>query len=239
MVKLNLLKIKAFIKNKFFEDKLNMMTTCVAFILVFMVLVPGCSTIKYSPSVENTKKTTVFHRLATTTTNYPIKTTLGTTAKQIMQTSNKETSAVKDIESNLPITSKVTYKTTRFKASKIEEGISITNVKPYITTATKSESQQSYNDVVYSASEFMMMGAIQYDGWKWTYYSERVFPGNALDIPGRHNDNSGYVCDENGYICLASSTLSKGSIVSTPLGKQGRVYDTGCAFDVIDVYVSW
>lgn len=94
-------------------------------------------------------------------------------------------------------------------------------------------------DKLYSPSEFMVLGAIQWNGWLWTYYSERVLPGDGLDIPGRHNDDDGYICDENNYICLSSSTLSCGTILKTPFGKYGKVYDTGCASHIIDVYVSW
>lgn len=99
--------------------------------------------------------------------------------------------------------------------------------------------EQESNSALYSGSEFMYLGVIQWDGWRWTWYSEKVLPGGGLDIPGRHNDDDGYVCDENDYICLASSTLSKGTVINTPFGKQGKVYDTGCPTDVVDVYVSW
>ncbi len=92
---------------------------------------------------------------------------------------------------------------------------------------------------LYSVSYFMNMGVIHWNGWKWTWYSERVLPGGGLNIPGRHADSDGYICDSNDYICLSSSSLSKGTIIATPFGKSGKVYDTGCASDVIDVYVSW
>ena len=53
-------------------------------------------------------------------------------------------------------------------------------------------------------------------------------------------DENGYVCDENGYICLASDSLDKGTVVYTPLGKDGKVYDCGPGSDdILDVYVSW
>jgi len=83
------------------------------------------------------------------------------------------------------------------------------------------------------------MGVLNWNGWRWTYYSQRVLPGGGLNIPGRHVDADGYVCDENEYICLASSTLAWGTVVDTPFGKPGRVYDSGCAADVLDVYVDW
>lgn len=112
------------------------------------------------------------------------------------------------------------------------------------TTAQKKETtqvkkQEQSQGVYYSASTFMNMGVINWNGWRWTWYSERVLPGNGLSVPGRHTDDNGYVCDESNYICLASSSLNYGTIIDTPLGKQGKIYDSGCDYDTIDVYVSW
>ena len=92
---------------------------------------------------------------------------------------------------------------------------------------------------IYQPDQFKWQGVLKWSGWRWTYYSERVLPGPGLDIPGRHTDEDGYVCDENNYICLASSILSKGTIVDTPLGKQGKIYDCGCPNDTLDVYTNW
>jgi len=92
---------------------------------------------------------------------------------------------------------------------------------------------------VYSASYFMQMGVLYWGGWRWTWYSQRVLPGGGLSIPGRHVNYAGYVSDGNGYICLASSALSRGTVVNTPFGWQGKVYDSGCSYDTLDVYVSW
>ena len=79
-----------------------------------------------------------------------------------------------------------------------------------------------------------------YNGYYWTYYSELALPGENLDIPGRYTDCNGYVCDENDYICLASDSLPRGTVVSTPFGKDGKVYDCGCGNDyVLDVYCNW
>lgn len=91
----------------------------------------------------------------------------------------------------------------------------------------------------YTPDEFYNMGIIEWGGWSWTYYSEVYMPGTTLPIPGRWTDENGYVCDENNYICLASSSLSKGTIVDTPFGKMGKVYDCGCLSYILDVYVSW
>lgn len=97
-----------------------------------------------------------------------------------------------------------------------------------------------YTDSEYSPDDLYVLGVIPWNGYRFTWYSENVLPGGGLDIEGRYSDENGYICDGNGYICLASDSLEKGTIVDTPFGKQGKVYDTGCgADDILDVYVSW
>lgn len=92
----------------------------------------------------------------------------------------------------------------------------------------------------YSPSDLQFQGVLYWGGWRWTWYSERILPGGGLSIPGRHTEtDTGFVCDGDGYICLASGSLSKGTIVDTPFGRLGKVYDCGCAADVLDVYVGW
>ena len=93
--------------------------------------------------------------------------------------------------------------------------------------------------MTYGPNYFMRMGVLYWGSWRWTWYSERVLPGGGLYIPGRHVNDNGYVCDGNGYICLASSVLGRGTVVETPFGWQGKVYDSGCASDTLDVYVNW
>lgn len=130
-----------------------------------------------------------------------------------------------------------TETTTDVVTEKVVEPQKPTELKEIHTTEPKSE--QENNNALCSASQFARMGVIRWNGWRWTWYSEKVLPGGGLDIPGRHRDIDGYVCDENDYICLSSSSLKRGAVIDTPFGKQGKVYDTGCASDVVDVYVSW
>lgn len=104
---------------------------------------------------------------------------------------------------------------------------------------TSKEVETHYSSAEYSPSDFKYQGVIYWGDWRWTYYSERVLPGPGLNIPGRYTDSNGYVCDENDYICLASSELSNGTILSTPFGKDGKIYDCGCPYGTIDVYTSW
>lgn len=125
----------------------------------------------------------------------------------------------------------------------------LTKIKPEIkktvTTTEKvstkeNEKVESSNDnATYSASYLKRMGVINWGGWRWTWYSQKVLSGGGLKIPGRHVDGNGYVCDENGYICLASGSLAKGTVVKTPFGKMGKVYDCGCAANTLDVYTNF
>ena len=100
----------------------------------------------------------------------------------------------------------------------------------------------NYNsDAVYSSSEFQNTGVIDWGSYEWTYYSELILPGEGLDIPGRHTTEDGYVCDGDGYVVLAADLdmLPRYSVVDTPFGRTGKVYDTGCSYGTLDVYVGW
>ena len=83
-------------------------------------------------------------------------------------------------------------------------------------------------------------GAQYFNGHKETYYSQRVLPGNSLNIPGRHVADDGTVRDGDGFICVAADPgfMPKGSILITSLG-PAKVYDCGCAYGTIDIYVNW
>ena len=99
-----------------------------------------------------------------------------------------------------------------------------------------------YSDLyTYSPSRLTKnKGAIYFNGHKETYYSQNVLPGASLRIPGRHVAADGTVRDAEGYICVAANTayMSKGTILITSLG-PAKVYDSGCAVGVIDIYVNW
>ena len=99
----------------------------------------------------------------------------------------------------------------------------------------------SGSGAIYFPSEFMNAGVINWGGYEWTYYSELILPGEGLDIPGRHTTEDGYVCDGDGYVVLAADLdmLPCYSVVDTPFGRAGKVYDTGCSYGTLDVYVGW
>lgn len=102
-----------------------------------------------------------------------------------------------------------------------------------------ADSNVDYSGAAYTPNDLYYNGRINYGNYQYTWYSERVLPGYGLAIEGRHTDADGFVCDGDGYICVAASSLSKGTIVDTPFGRQGKVYDSGCAWNVIDCYVNW
>lgn len=90
-----------------------------------------------------------------------------------------------------------------------------------------------------AASGNLRYNGVESDGsYKYTWYSQNVLPGSGLDIPGRHVGDGGYVQDGDGNIVVASSDLAKGTVVETPYG-TAKVYDSGCASGVLDVYTNW
>ena len=91
--------------------------------------------------------------------------------------------------------------------------------------------------------KFKVMGVINYNGKRWTYYDEKVLPGGGLNIPGRHTDDN-LVKDANGNVCLASQD-AVGTTYVTPIldanGNQytGKVYDYCETAGTVDVYVNF
>lgn len=104
-------------------------------------------------------------------------------------------------------------------------------IKPKVTKNTNTNNK---NTGVLTKSK----GVNYFNGHRETWYSQKVLPGKGLKIPGRHVDSRGLICDGDGYICVASSDYPKGTIVETSLG-TGKVYDSGCAKNTIDIYCNW
>lgn len=89
---------------------------------------------------------------------------------------------------------------------------------------------------LYTLADFMFQGAISWGGYKFTYYSQQVLPGEGLAVPGRHVNAAGYVSDADGYVVLAGSA-PKGTVFETPFGYQGKIYDRGTVGTHLDVYI--
>ena len=163
----------------------------------------------------------------------PLTTETLTETTKTEPTFNESTTEIKvytETTKRVTTTSETTEKKTNSKlVSVIEKEMSKTKERFKKETTTAAAQ--------YTPQEFRRAGVIYYNGWKFTYYSEKVLPGKGLRIPGRHSDGN-FVRDEDNYICVASSDLPKGAVVDTPFG-EGKVYDTGCPSGVIDIYCSW
>lgn len=51
--------------------------------------------------------------------------------------------------------------------------------------------------------------------------------------------NEPVVVDENEYVVIASDDLPHGTVVDTPIGVQGIVYDEGSGNGNLDIYCDW
>ncbi len=98
---------------------------------------------------------------------------------------------------------------------------------------------ENYYDIDYSDGKLNNVnGVVYYGGHRETWYTQKLLPGEGLYVPGRYVASDGTVRDGDGYIVLASSDLSKGTVVETTLG-AGKVYDSGCAAGTVDLYTDW
>lgn len=127
-----------------------------------------------------------------------------------------------------------------------EIDMAMTDTTPMIDEQSEPElceavTENEYSVVAadYTPYDLYNQGRLYWGNYQYTWYSERVLPGYGLDIDGRYTDADGFVCDGEGYICVAASSLNKGTIVDTPFGREGKVYDCGCDYGVIDVYTNW
>lgn len=109
-------------------------------------------------------------------------------------------------------------------------------VKKVETKSEETHSTRVTTTKLYSLPQFMSAGVINWQGYKFTYYSQQVLPGGGLVIPGRHVNKDGYVSDKDGYIVLAGSA-PKGTVYDTPFGYKGKIYDRGTVGNHLDVYI--
>lgn len=83
-------------------------------------------------------------------------------------------------------------------------------------------------------------GVTYFDDHRETFYSQNSLPGTGLWIPGRHVADDGTIRDWQGYICAAADPGFKDryDVILTSLG-PAKIYDTGCPYGTIDIYVDW
>lgn len=79
-------------------------------------------------------------------------------------------------------------------------------------------------------------GVYYFNGRKETWYSSNIL--YHYRTPEWATDANGVYRDKDGYVVVAASDLAQGAIVETSHG-TGKVYDTGCAAGVTDIYTNW
>lgn len=114
--------------------------------------------------------------------------------------------------------------------SAVEEGPNSSDEAP------SGSAETAPSEALYTLQEFIFSGVVNWEGYKFTYYSQQVLPGQGLEIPGRDINADGYVSDGDGYIVLAGSA-PKGTVFDTPFGYQGKIYDRGTSGNHLDVYI--
>lgn len=117
----------------------------------------------------------------------------------------------------------------------IEEKVITEATDRIVEYGTKSKPVSSSSSASYSLSDLQFQGVIYWGDYKFTYYSQSVLPGGGLYIPGRHVNADGFVADGDGYIVIANSA-PLGTVINTPFGYQGKVYDRGTYGNHMDVY---
>lgn len=217
----------------------NIVQLITALVVIFTLFtVCACSTQTNKGEESNaTVSTKVIESKVTQPTTKKVEKTQPTT--QEISTTQKPTKASQEKEKK-----KEEKKEKKKEEKKVEKKAPEQKVVEEVEATKPVEveaKEENYNKIetYYNPTDLQYSGVLYWGGYKWTWYSERILPGYGLNIPYRHTDGDGFVCDEDGYICLASSDLSKGTVVSTPFGKMGKIYDCGCASGVLDVYVNW
>lgn len=94
-----------------------------------------------------------------------------------------------------------------------------------------------YNNSSGGSVDLRSAGVVNSNGYRFTWYSQRVLPGGGLNIPGRHVDSRGFVCDGDGYI-VAATEMGHGTTGSSPWGAW-KSYDTGVSGNTVDIYCNW
>lgn len=154
----------------------------------------------------------------------------------VRQSPNTKSKVLKVLSFNKEITYTITDNKEWFK-------VKIGDTYGYVNSKYISDKKIIVPDITcwksHTYKQFKRAGRVRYGGHTYTWYSQRVLPGGGLKIPGRHVNDNGLVCDKDGYVVIACDFLSKGTVVNTPLGIKGKVYDCGAGANNLDIYVAW
>lgn len=162
------------------------------------------------------------------------------------------TSSTKNLDEEIPVVAKSEFKAIEVAHRENTEDVLAKILKDKPISPVAKLKVEPKPEVSYSGGEAVVpnngsvipfetlrfRGVVYANGYKYTYYSQRVLPGPGLRIPGRHVNQYGYVADKDGYIVLASNySVPMGATFNTPFG-AGKVYDrcANCPVKHLDVY---
>ena len=120
-----------------------------------------------------------------------------------------------------------------------EEVVEEPVVEPAAAPVNYSYAAPAYSEPVYTENGDGLTksgGVNWHDGRKETWYSSNVLYHYRTGEWTVGED--GVYRDADGYVVVAASDLAQGSTVSTSFG-EGKVYDSGCAAGVTDIYTAW
>lgn len=96
--------------------------------------------------------------------------------------------------------------------------------------------QQDYSGYS-NGSGLTKSGGVNYhEGRKETWYSSNTL--YHKDTANWTAGSDGVYRDKDGYVVVAASDKAQGSTIETSFG-PGKVYDSGCANGVTDIYTNW
>ncbi len=219
-------------------NRINVILSIILFALVSSASMPSNLSLNSQKNAEllSNEMSTKYYTVEIETMNQKLTAESNTSidegqSEKPVSTSEIETENVETTKANTSDAAKETKTDTVVKTEKKTQ-----------ETSTNSNIELKYSESYNVTSNPLTpsMGVKYYNGHRETWYSQKVLPGPGLKIPGRHVADDGTIRDGEGYIVLASdlSYKSRGSVVQTSLG-PGKVYDTGCAYGTIDIYVNW
>ena len=166
-------------------------------------------------------------------------------AKEVIEMKNVAASAINVKEGNKEevvseLSTNIAMETAPAAYIRIEKVFSEISTEEAIAALNDGSLKMEYSARYTNGGLTKRRGAINFNGHRETYYSEKVLPGNGLKIPGRHAADDGTIRDQDGYIVVAADPgfLAKGTVLITSLG-PAKVYDCGCAYGTVDIYVNW
>lgn len=141
---------------------------------------------------------------------------------------------VNDIHEAAPDENATTPKSDSVKEEIIEEAVYYE--EPVYEQQYYEPVQQDYSGYSNGSGLTKSGGVNYYEGRKETWYSSNTL--YHKDTANWTAGSDGVYRDKDGFVVVAASDRAQGSTIETSFG-TGKVYDSGCANGVTDIYTNW